>query len=61
MMAVVQIGDEGITLSTLRPMGKAEFHNQTFEVKTAGNYIDRGEKVKITHIESHQIVVEPLN
>jgi membrane-bound ClpP family serine protease len=61
IMSTVQIGDEGVTLSTLRPMGKAEFHNQTFEVKTSGNYIDRGEKVKITRIESHQIVVEPLN
>jgi membrane-bound ClpP family serine protease len=57
----VQIGDEGVTLSTLKPMGKAEFHNKTFEVKTAGNYIDRGERVKIIFIESHQIVVEPIN
>lgn len=61
IMSAVRIGDEGITLSTLKPMGKAEFHNQTFEVKTAGNYVDRGEKVKIIHIESHQIVVEPIN
>lgn len=61
IMASVRIGDEGITLSNLRPMGKAEFNNQTFEVKTSGNYIERGEKVKITRIESHQIVVEPLN
>lgn len=61
VMSAVQIGDEGVTLSTLRPMGKAEFHNQTFEVKTAGNYIDRGERIKITHIESHQIVVEQIN
>ena len=61
IMSAVNIGDEGVTLSTLRPMGKAEFNNKTFEVKTAGNYIDRGEKVKITHIESHQIVVEPIN
>ena len=61
IMTAVQIGDQGVTLSTLRPMGKAEFNNKTFEVKTSGNYIDRGEKVKITHIESHQIVVEPLN
>ncbi|HMG88656.1 MAG TPA: NfeD family protein [Chryseolinea sp.] len=61
IMSGVQIGDEGITLSTLKPMGKAEFNNQTFEVKTAGNYIDRGERVKIIFIESHQIVVEPIN
>jgi membrane-bound ClpP family serine protease len=59
--ASIHVGDEGVTLSTLRPIGKAEFHNKAFEVKTSGNYIDRGEKVKITRIESHQIVVEPLN
>lgn len=61
IMASVHVGDEGVTVSTLRPMGKAEFNNKTFEVKTSGNYVERGEKVKITHIESHQIVVEPLN
>ena len=61
IMAYVQIGDEGVTISTLRPMGKAEFHDKTFEVKTSGNYVERGERVKITRIDSHQIVVEPLN
>lgn len=61
IMTTVHIGDEGITVSTLRPIGKAEFNNKTFEVKTAGNYVERGEKVKITQIESHQIVVEPIN
>jgi membrane-bound ClpP family serine protease len=61
IMDSLHIGDEGITVSTLRPMGKAEFNTKTFEVKTSGNYLERGEKVKITQIESHQIVVEPLN
>jgi len=61
IMASVHIGDEGITVSTLRPTGKAEFNSKTFEVKTSGNYVERGEKVKITQIESHQIVVEPIN
>lgn len=61
IMDALQIGDEGVTVSTLRPMGKAEFNSKTFEVKTSGNYIERGEKVKITQIESHQIVVEPIN
>lgn len=61
IMDSIRIGDEGITVSTLRPIGKAEFNSGTFEVKTSGNYVERGEKVKITQIESHQIVVEPLN
>jgi membrane-bound ClpP family serine protease len=61
IMATVHIGDEGITISTLRPIGKAQFHDKTFEVKTSGNYIDQGEKVKIVQIESHQITVETIN
>jgi membrane-bound ClpP family serine protease len=60
IMDALQIGDEGVTVSALRPMGKAEFDSKTFEVKTSGNYIERGEKVKITQIELHQIVVEPI-
>lgn len=61
LMATVQVGDEGKTISTLRPIGKAEFDGKTFEVKTSGNYIAEGEKVKIVSIEAHQIVVETIN
>lgn len=60
MLASVNVGDEGITLSSLRPMGKAEFHEKAFEVKTSGGFLNSGERVKITQIESHQIVVEPV-
>ncbi|HEY9007017.1 NfeD family protein [Ohtaekwangia sp.] len=57
----LHIGDEGVTLSTLRPIGKAEFHERVFEVKTLGNYIEQGQRVKITQMYSNQIVVEPIN
>lgn len=61
MLNELKVGDEGLTLSTLRPIGKAEFNQQTFEVKTLGNYIEHGQRVKIAQIHSHQIVVELLN
>ncbi|HEY3403019.1 MAG TPA: NfeD family protein [Ohtaekwangia sp.] len=57
----LKVGDEGRTVSTLRPMGKAEFNEQTFEVKTLGGYVEQGQKVKIIQIQYNQIVVEPLN
>ncbi len=60
MLATISVGDEGITLSNLRPVGKAEFNQKAYEVKTTGSYIESGGKVKITQIELHQIVVEPL-
>lgn len=56
----LKVGDEGVTISTLRPVGKAEFKAQTIEVKTSGQYIEQGQHVKIVQIENNQILVEPI-
>ncbi len=61
MIKDLNIGDEGISVSTLRPFGKATFKEKTIEVKTAGDYVERGQKVKILHIELNQITVQPIN
>src|SRR5688572_17219312 len=37
----LKVGDEGVTVSTLRPMGKAEFQTEIFEVKTFGSYVEQ--------------------
>lgn len=56
------LGAYGITLSVLRPYGKAEIHNSTYEVKTLGNYLESGVKIKVTHVdEEHKIFVEQIN
>ncbi len=57
----LQVGIEGVTLSSLRPIGKAELNNKVYEVKTFGNYLDTGKKIRIVEILSNQIVVEPIN
>ncbi|ELR71272.1 hypothetical protein C900_02887 [Fulvivirga imtechensis AK7] len=59
--SMLQIGDEGIAMSTLRPFGKAEFEQGEFEVRSIGNYIDSGTKVKIIKISNNSIFVEPIN
>jgi membrane-bound ClpP family serine protease len=61
MAASLAIGDEGRAVSTLRPIGKADFKNQQFEVKTKGDYVEHGTRVRITQIELTQITVEPIN
>lgn len=52
-------GQEGIALSALRPVGKAEVDSRTFEVKTLGGYVSTGTKIRIVQILSNQIIVEP--
>jgi membrane-bound ClpP family serine protease len=56
----IHVGDEGVTISTLRPVGKASFREKVLEVKTSGNYLDQGQRVKIILIQANQIFVEPL-
>lgn len=53
-------GDKGITVSVLRPMGKASFEDKEFEVKTHGNYLPAGQTVRIAKIIDQSIIVEPL-
>lgn len=53
-------GEEGITVSALRPMGSADFQGKIFEVKTSGEYVSNAIKIKIVKIRSNDILVEPI-
>lgn len=57
----LEIGNTGITVSTLRPIGKAQFNDREYEVKTSGNYVENGIDIRITQISFNQITVEPTN
>ncbi len=53
-------GDVGVAVSTLRPMGTAEFRDKLYEVRTNGNYLETGTKVRIERIANNAIIVVPL-
>jgi membrane-bound ClpP family serine protease len=61
LLTSLVIGEEGKATSTLRPIGKAEFQNKQFEVKTTGDYLEAGTRIRIAKIQSNQITVEPIN
>lgn len=54
------VGLEGVAVSALRPSGKAEIGDKTFEVKTLGAFVDAGSKIRIIKVNTNQIVVEPI-
>lgn len=60
-LAGVAAGAEGVTLSALRPSGKAELATRTYEVRTLGNYVESGTKIRVTQIVSNQIIVEKIS
>jgi membrane-bound ClpP family serine protease len=57
----VKVGDIGVTIGRLAPMGKIKVNGEVVEVKSTGAFVDPGQEVKILEIEKSQIVVEPLN
>lgn len=57
----LQVGEEGVALSALKPVGKAEFASGEYEVKTLGSYVDSGSRLKIVKIDTNNILVEPIN
>lgn len=57
----VVVGDEGVTASSIKPIGKAEFHNRIYEVRSMGNYIVENEPVKVIKIDNNRIFVQTIN
>jgi len=57
----LNLGDEGIATSTLKPIGKAEINDKEYEVTSLGGYLDSGEKIKVIKIDRNKIIVEPIN
>ncbi|MBX2946563.1 MAG: hypothetical protein KF725_12080 [Cyclobacteriaceae bacterium] len=61
MLDALAVGTEGIAASALRPMGTAEFAGKMIEVKTNGDYLAAGTRVKIIQLQTNDIIVEPTN
>lgn len=57
----VTVGEQGRTLSSLRPSGKAEFTSGVYEVRTMGHYAEPGTSVRVLRVEDNQIIVEIIN
>jgi membrane-bound ClpP family serine protease len=57
----VKVGDEGMALSTLRPIGKGEFNNEMFEIRSLGELIASDTKIRVIKVNKREIFVEPIN
>lgn len=56
--SAIKVGDEGVTVGRLVPMGKALINDQYFEVRSMGEYIDEQTKVVVIKIEFNKIYVK---
>ncbi len=57
----VHVGDKGITLGRLAPMGKVRVNGETIEGKSVSGFVDENVKIKVVEIEKTHVNVEPIN
>jgi membrane-bound serine protease (ClpP class) len=55
------LGLEGVTISALRPGGKALFGGQVLDVISQGNLVDKGRKVRVVGHSATEAIVELID
>ena len=57
----IKVGDIGITVSRLNPMGKVLFNNEYYEARAINEMIDQNSEIIITKIMGNTLIVKPNN
>ncbi len=58
---VLHVGEEGLTVSRMNPMGKVMVKGQVYVARTQGGFLDQKTKVRIIKVLSNKIIVKPIN
>ena len=56
----LRIGQHGVTLSRLSPMGKVEIDGKVYEAKSTGAYVDPRQEVEVVGFENFSVIVKTL-
>jgi len=54
------LGSVGLVIAPLRPVGICDFSGQRIECVAETGYVDKGEKVKVIHVQGAQLTVRTL-
>ena len=55
------VGQKGLTVSTLRPTGIADFDGKRFDVVSQGDFIESGIQIEVVQVENYRIIVKEIN
>lgn len=53
-------GEKGITVSSLKPVGKALFGENEIEVQSNGEFVEESVKIEVCRIDGKRIFVKPI-
>ncbi len=54
-----KVGDTGIAISRLAPMGMVEVNNLTIEGQSNGPFIDQGTEIEVIKVLKNKLIVKP--
>ncbi|MCF8335586.1 MAG: hypothetical protein K9H65_03190 [Bacteroidales bacterium] len=57
----VKVGDEGVSVTRLNPMGKVLINGEYLEAKSIGPYIEQKKKIKVVNIKDFSVVVKSID
>jgi membrane-bound ClpP family serine protease len=57
----INIGDEGVTISRLAPMGKVKINDYFVEAQSSGQLINENTTIEVVKISGNSIIVKPKN
>jgi membrane-bound ClpP family serine protease len=57
----VKVGDKGVALTRLTPVGKISVNDEYYEGKSTGHIIDTGTEIEVVKVLNNQIIVKPIN
>ncbi len=57
---VIKIGDTGVTISRLAPMGKVRINGEVMEAKTSDEFIDQNVDIVVLEVYKTNVLVEKI-
>ena len=57
----VKVGERGVAITRLAPMGKVRIGTSTYEAKSIDAYVDQNTPVEVTGFDNFNIIVKKLN
>jgi membrane-bound ClpP family serine protease len=56
----LRLGERGVTLSRLSPMGRVEIGGELYEAKSLDAYVDPRTEVEVVGFENFSVIVKPI-
>ena len=55
-----KVGDKGVAISRLAPIGKVEINSHIVEGKSTGDFIDDGATVEVVSLQDNKLIVKQI-